>query len=160
MANNFKTNKSFINSENRKKIKKEYFYWDNSTNLAKKYWYTVYAVNKFLNWSATKTFIDEKWVRWRKCSVCYPTTYKLESEYLNHSKKNWRVFLMSYCKACYYRKVKNKKILAKNIWDKKYLNYNKKSWNKNKVKYNFRRRFLRIIWYLDSKWRIIKKDQN
>lgn len=160
MPNIFKPNKSFITTENRKKIKEEYFYWNNSTNLAKKYWYTVHAVNKFLNWSATKTFIDDKWIRWRKCTTCTPLTYKKESEYLTHSKKNWKIFLMSYCKSCHYRKVKNKKIIAKNIWDEKYLNYNRESWDRNKWRYNFRRRYLRIIWYLDRQGRIIKKDQN
>jgi len=159
MANKKKAKKSFIYTAHRKLIKQDYFNWEIIERLAKKYWYTVYAIKKYVNWSWTKTFIDENWVIRRKCSTCIPITYKLEDKYLTHSYVKWKKMLMAHCKWCHYRKLKNKKIIAKNMWDDKYLNYFRKAWNKNKVKYNFRRRFMRIIWYLDRKGRIIKKDQ-
>jgi hypothetical protein len=37
MSNILKKNKTFITTTNRKKIKEEYFYGENATNLAKKY---------------------------------------------------------------------------------------------------------------------------
>lgn len=158
MANRFKLNKSFITTRDRKKIKEEYFYGSNATNLAKKYGYTVYAVNKYLNWSATNIFKTSEWIIYRRCNCCVPLTYKLESEFYIHSKKIWREFLMTYCKSCHLRKIKNKKTLAKNINDNIFLEWNRKSWEKNKWKYNIRRKILRIIWYIDRKWKIIKKD--
>lgn len=158
MVNRFKFNKSFINTRDRKKIKEEYFYWANASNLAKKYWYTVYAVNKYLNWSATKIFKTSEWIIYRRCNSCTPLTYKLESDFFVNTKLNWKNIMMTYCKSCHYRKVKNKRILAKNLWDDRFLKRARKSWDKNKWKYNIRRRILRIIWYLDSKWKIIKKE--
>ena len=158
MSNILKKNKTFITTTNRKKIKEEYFYGENATNLAKKYWYTVYAVQKFISWSATKIFITSKWEVYRRCNNCTPLTYKPESEFYVHSKRYWREFLMVYCKSCHSRKTKNKKIIAKNIWDDTFLKWNRKSWDKNKWKYNIRRKVLRIIWYLDRSWKIIKKE--
>ena len=163
MPNTFKKNKTFINDKNRKKILKEYFNWDNSTNLAKKYWYTVHAVNKYLDGCATKTFIDEKGIVWRKCSICEPVTYKKLDQYKKHSIYKWKTILNSHCNSCFNRVVKNRRILEKNIkWkESKYLSWTRDSWNKNKWRYNLRRKIMRIIKYTDRHGKVIqKKDQN
>ena len=45
------------------------------------------------------------------------------------------------CISCNLTKKRNKKIIAKNMW--KPLQYNKKSWNKHKDRYNIKRKIMR-----------------
>ena len=91
-----------------------------------------------------KPKINEFWER--LCSQC--DTYKsIDNFYFN---SNW--YYKSECKYCNQLKKRNRKIIARNIW--KTIHYSRDSWNRHWIKYNFRRRLLRIIWYLDSKWRV------
>jgi len=153
---NIKTNKKKINYKDRPKIKQEYFSWINYINIAEKYWYNAYALKKYLRWPATKNYIDSNNITWRRCNSC--SSYKTLDKYLlNWYDKNWKKMLMSCCLHCYYRIQKNKRIIARNIWDKKFLNYWRRTWDKNKMRYNIKRKIMRLIWYTDRTWKIIKK---
>lgn len=130
---------------------KEYFEGRNAMYLGKKYWCEYNAVKKYLEWCATKTYIDEDGVTWRRCSVC--DVYKKLDQYLVHSyNKKWEGRKQAHCKICNQRKVKNKKIYKKNIDEyHDYIYYGRKSWWKNGWKYNTRGKIMRILWYHDNK---------
>ncbi len=92
-----------------------------------------------------KPKINELWER--LCSQC--DTYKsVDNFYFN-----WNKYYKSECKYCNQLKKKNRKIIAKNTWNE--IHYSRDTWNRHSIRYNFRRRLLRIVWYLDGKWRVV-----
>jgi len=146
----YKTNKTAIHYKSILKIKKAYFYWVTSDKIAEKYWYNKGFLRTYLASKATKNFTDSKWNKWRRCSVC--EIYRSVDEYYK-SWKSW--YLQSSCIRCEKVKKKNIRIVRNNIWKRKEdLIKSKSNWEKNKWKYNTRRKILRIIWYLDWKWKI------
>ena len=148
--------KKVIRHDIRKKMLREYFEWSNAMSLAKKYWCEYNETKRYLEWCWTKTYIDSENITWRRCSVC--SVYKKLDQYLTHSyNKKWEPRKQSHCKICHRRRVKNKKIYKKNIDEyHEYIYQGRKSWWKNWWKYKYRKRLLRIIWYLDGKWKIIR----
>ena len=151
-----KTDKTKINWRYIAVIKQEYFNWMKAPEISKKYWYNINCIIKYLKSKATKTYIDSKWVRWRRCSICI--VYKKESEYsTNYDKKKDRRYLASHCKVCDCRRNTNNIIIQKNKWEGwKQIRKSREAWHKHKWKYNIRRRILRTIWYLDWNWVIIR----
>ena len=147
--------KKRISSENRKKVLKEFFLWEYANSLAEKYWYTVHVVKLYLDGRATKTYIDSKWIEWRRCSNC--RIYKKTEFYDQRDWKNWKIYI-SNCKICYKLIRINKRKILKNNRPEKLKVKDKKFYDKRKNIFNIKRKVKRIIWYTDNSWRVLKKN--
>lgn len=149
-----KKNKTVINSRHKPIIKKKFFSWESRENLAVEFWYDFYILKKWLAWKATTIYVDEKWIRWRRCSIC--RVYREEE---NNFPGHWWKYKAALCNYCDKIKKKNQYTILKNTWEeRKKLRTSRETWFKNKWKYNCRRKILKIIWYLDMNWKIIKKN--
>lgn len=157
----FKTGKSWrIYDGARRKILEDYFWWMVVQKICTKYWYKENTVRKFLSWKATKIYTDSKWIEWRRCSRCW--TYKTVDEYANHQVIQWKQYVKPHCRSCWKIVQKNRIVIKKNT-DNYYdiIYWRRLAWYRHWWRYNFRRRILRVIWYLDRKWKIIwnKKER-
>lgn len=152
----FKKEKTRVHERQRPIIKERFFNKESVDSLALEYWYNKHYLKKWLDWRATTIYIAKNWVRWRRCSIC--RFYRIEEENFSW---HWWKYKAALCKYCDNRKKSNKKIILKNIWEEwRSIQISRETWYKNKWKYNTRRKILKIIWYMDVNWKIIKKDQN
>lgn len=133
-------------------IKKDFFEGKSILEIAKKYTYDYQLMEKFLSGSSTKNYTDEKWRKWRRCSVC--KVYRdAHDDYYVHGN-----FLLCRCKNC-------SKLMARNWAIKERARGKNGQRKKRKIKYyikNYWRirvkiKVKKILGYYDSKWRITKK---
>ena len=134
-----KKNKTKVTQLYKPKIKKLYFEWVSNEKLAIKFWFTINTILKYVNSSATKTYIDSKWIRHRRCSIC--KIYRLENTYI----LNCNSYYKSECRICHNRICHNRYKIKENIGS----TYNKDKFQKHyqayKWKYNAIRKVKRYI---------------
>ena len=132
-------------------IKELHHNWNWATEIARKLWYKVEAIQKYIR--SFKEIIYN-WEIYYRCSIC--KTHKPASEFWRNSKlKNW---LRWDCKYCHNLIRRNRTIIEKNMWkETTNAREGKIQWKKNGWRRNIRKRILRIIWVLDWHWRLINK---
>lgn len=138
-------------------IKKDYFTWCSPMMIAEKYWYDYLCMQKYLDSSATKNYTDEEWTWWRRCKNC--CIYKIaKNNFYIQPGRIWKKNRQPNCKSCKKVMARNRFIMKKNMDDHyDYIYWNRKDYWKNWWRYNYRKRLMRIIWYLDSHWRVVSK---
>jgi len=132
----------WITRYQRDKIKKLYFEWVNTDNIAKELKMDFHHITKILNSSYIfRNHIKEDWSRIRRCTTC--NSWKPFEEYHKRWKNhNWTQIRYKVCSYCWNLELRNKTITK---WFTEHeievaKKRNRRSRLKNKDKYNENRR--------------------